>query len=162
MKNSEIQLRWVYEFLWLLMSVIIVVFFTWKIYPNIHRGFFLYISGTMFFAINFLRWILFPSYSPLMHSFWFKMIMAFLNIPFFILIVRYFLSILEVFDSFNFSYGLNPGNLIHNDVSLDFIMYVRTLTIASVTSCIFTLILFEFRSIQLVFKWRQVPASFLK
>lgn len=76
--------------------------------------------------------------------------------------VKYFLSVLEVFDSFNFSYGNQAQNLILQGTPFEIIMYLRTLSIASVSSLLVLIIIFELRALQLIFKWRQVPQSVLK
>lgn len=162
MKENITLLQWAYEILWIFSSIVITTFFTWSIYQDIDRGFFLYIAGTMFLALNYLRWILFPKYSPVMHSFWFKLVMLFINIPLLMVLGKYFLSIMEILDSFNFSYGYSESHLIKENAPLDFIMKVRTLTIASVASLLFLIVIFEVRAVQLIFKLRQVPGRLLK
>lgn len=162
MKSNIILLQWVNEILWLIASVVITAFLTWNIYQDIDRFFFWYIAATMILGLNYLRWILFPRHSPIMLSFWFKMVMLLVNIPLLMVIGKYFLSIMEIFDSFNFSYGLSSSYLIKADATLDFIQQVRTLTIASVASLLVLIIMFEIRAVQLIFKWRQVPVSLLK
>lgn len=162
MKANITLLQWGNEILWLIASVVITTFMTWNIYPEIDNGFFWYISGTMFLALNYLRWILFPRYSPIMFSFWFKMVMLLVNIPLLMVIGKYFLSIMEIFDSFNFSYGYSESYLIRENAPLEFIQQVRTLTIASVASFLVLTIIFEIRAVQLIFKWRQVPTALLK
>lgn len=162
MKANITLLQWGNEILWLIASVVITTFMTWSIYPEIDKGFFFYISGTMFLALNYLRWILFPRYSPIMFSFWFKMVMLLINIPLLMVIGKYFLSIMEIFDSFNFSYGYSESHLIRENAPLDFIQQVRTLTIASVASFLVLTVIFEIRAVQLIFKWRQVPSALLK
>ena len=162
MRANITLLQWTYESLWILLSFVITGFFTWSIYPNTDIILFFYICITMILAMNYLRWIAFPRYSPLMYSFWFKMIMLFANIPLIIMMLRYFLSSMEIFDSFNFSYGYSQGYFIKDGVSLEFIMYVRTLMISSFTSFALLLLMFELRATQLIFRWRQVPDSLLK
>ncbi|HUH75194.1 MAG TPA: hypothetical protein VLZ75_12410 [Chitinophagales bacterium] len=162
MRANISLLQWSYEFLWILLSFVVTSIFTWSIYPNVNNTLFFYISVTMILAMNYLRWIAFPRYSPLMFSFWFKMVMLMINIPLMILMLRYFLSSLEIFDSFNFSYGYSESYFIKDGVSLEFIVYVRTLMIASFTSFTLLLLMFELRATQLIFRWRQVPGSLLK
>jgi hypothetical protein len=162
MRANITLLQWLYEFLWILVSVVITGFFTWRIFPNIDIKLFGYICLTMFLSMNYLRWIAFPRYSPLMFSFWFKMSMLILNIPLLFTMLNYFLSALEIFDSFNFSSGYSKGYFINEGVPLEFILYVRTLMMASFSSFFLLLVMFEMRATQLIFRWRQVPNQLLK
>ncbi len=162
MKANITLLQWVNEILWLIASIVITAFMTWSVYPEIDKGFFGYIAGTMILGLNYLRWILFPKHSPIMLSFWFKMVMLLVNIPLLMIVGKYFLSIMEIFDSFNFSYGFSESNLIREGSSLDFIQYIRNLTIGSVASLLVLIVMFEIRAVQLIFRWRQVPESLLK
>lgn len=162
MRSNVTVLQWVYEFLWMLSAAVLTLFFTWELMPHIDRGYFYYITGTMFLAFNYLRWILFPKYSPIMYSFWFKGVMLLLNIPLALVVSKYFLTLMESYDSFNFSYGTGENILIKTDASYELIQKIRTTTIASVVSLVILIIIFELRSIQLIFKWRQVPEFMTK
>lgn len=162
MKANITVLQWVYESLWLLISFVITGFFTWEIFPKVDIILFSYICLTMILSMNYLRWIAFPRYSPLMFSFWFKMSMLIINIPLLFTMLNYFLSAMEIFDSFNFSTGYSKGNFIQEGVTLEFILYVRTLMLASFTSFFLLLLMFEMRATQLIFRWRQVPDKLLK
>lgn len=162
MEKEVSQLRWMSEILWFVGTIIVTLTFTWSLYPLIERFYFFYIVMAMFLALNYLRWILFPDQSPLMQSFWFKLVVVFFNIPIFLLTIKFFMSILDMFDSFDFSEGLMEGRLIADGAELDFIQYVRDLTIASVSALVVLIVLFLFRTVHLIFKWRQLPDNFLK
>ncbi len=155
-------LQWVYELLWVLISIIITGFFTWSIFPKVDKMLFVYICTTMILSMNYLRWIAFPRYSPLMFSFWFKMSMLIINIPLLFFMLKFFLSSMEIFDSFNFSSGYSKEYFIQEGAPLEFILYVRTLMLASFSSFFLLLLMFELRATQLIFRWRQVPNSLTK
>ncbi|MCO5230713.1 MAG: hypothetical protein M9958_06115 [Chitinophagales bacterium] len=162
MKEKRTIIQWSNEVIWIVASIVIAIYFTWNIQSRISTTYLIYLYLVIILAINYLRWIIFPRNSPLMYSFWFKAVLTLLNIPLFIVIIKYFLSVLEVFDSFNFSYGNHAQNLILQDTPFQMIMYIRTLSIAAVSSLLVLIVIFEFRALQLIFKWRQVPQSILK
>lgn len=162
MKVNVTVLQWMYEILWIVSAVILTLFFIWELQPHIDSLYFLFLSGTIFLGFNYLRWILFPRYSPVMYSFWFKAVMILLNIPLAMLVSKYFLTLLEVYDSFNFTYGVGEHVLIKTDADYDLIQKIRTTTIAAVVSLVILIIIFELRAIQLIFKWRQVPSMLIK
>lgn len=162
MKSNVVALQWVYEFLWILSAAILTFFFTWHLKPHIDTFYFYFISGVMFLGMNYLRWILFPTHSPIMRSFWFKGVMLFVNIPLIMVITKFFLTLMEAYDSHNFAYGFGDNILIKTQASYELIQKIRTTTIATVVSMIVLIIIFELRAVQLVFKWRQVPTSLTK
>ncbi|MCO5247427.1 MAG: hypothetical protein M9887_00535 [Chitinophagales bacterium] len=157
MKNSSIILTWIYELVWFVAAILFVAFFTWNLYSSLEKSFFYYIATTMFLAFNLFRWIAFPRYSPLMYSFVFKAIMLIANIFMFVYILKDFQDVMNVFNSFNFTNGWYDTYLIKENVSLENIMKIKSTTIASVVSYLILCILFEFRAVQLIFRWRQVP-----
>ncbi len=162
MNNRVLKLQWIAEALWVIASVILIAFVTWDMYTRVEQFFFYYIIITMFLGVNYLRWIIFPQHSPLMHSFWFKVVIILLNVPIFLLTIKYFMVILEIFDSFDFTQGVVEDNLIEKGASLELIQYIRKLTIASVSTLLISIVIFVFRSLHLIFKWRQLPKYFLK
>lgn len=162
MLGKYTQFQWAYEILWVLASLIISVIACWSIKAYIREDFFWYIFGNMFLGLNYLRWIIFPRHSPVMYSFWFKMIMLLLNIPITLFVVRYFMAAMEVFDSFNFSFGDQAGQLVKFGTPLGVIFYVKQLTVFTISSFLVLILIFEIRALQLIFKWRQVPQSLLK
>lgn len=159
MKNNVSKLQWTTEILWTIAIIILVSFLVWDIYPVIERFLFYYIVGTMLLSFTYLRWILFPRSSPFMRMFWFKVIIMIINVPIALFTIRYFMNIMEIFDSFDFSQGIIDGQLILEGTALEFIQKTRELTIASASSLVILTILFVFRSIQLIFKWREIPFS---
>lgn len=162
MKGNVTVLQWVYEILWIVSAAILTLFFTWELQAHIDSLYFLYLSGTIFLGFNYLRWVLFPRYSPVMYSFWFKAVMILLNIPLAMLVGKYFLTLMEAYDSFNFSYGMGDHVLIKTEAGYDLIQKIRTTTIAAVVSMVVLILIFELRAIQLIFKWRQVPSFLIK
>ena len=95
MKNNTLFLSWTYEFIWILISLIFVGFFTKDLYALTEKKFFVYVSTTMFLAFNLFRWIAFPRFSPLMFSFWFKAFMLLANIFMFIYILKNFQDVMN-------------------------------------------------------------------
>ena len=154
------KLQWANEILWTLASITLIAFLVWDIYPVIERFLFYYIVVTLLLGLTYLRWIIFPRKSPLMRMFWFKVVIIIINIPIMLFTIRFFMSIMEIFDSINFSVGILEGRLILEGTALDFIQKTRELTIASVSSLVILIILFALRSIQLIFKWREIPTRF--
>jgi hypothetical protein len=152
--------RWVYEMTWFLAAFIITFVATFKIFGSVRPDFFWFLSSISFGAFTYIRWIIFPEHSPLMFSFWVKVVMFFVNIPLFMLVLRYFTAALEVFDSFNFSYENRAGQLIAYGTPVELIAYIRDLTIFSGSVMLISIVLYQLRTIHLIFKWRQVPKSF--
>lgn len=151
--------RWVYEMIWFLAAFIITFAFTFKTYGSVRPDFFWFLSAVSFTAFTYVRWIIFPEHSPLMFSFWVKLVLFFANIPIFMLVLRYFTAALEVFDSYNFSYENREGQLIAFGISGELFSYIRNLTIFSGSVMLISIVLYQLRTIQLIFKWRQVPQS---
>jgi hypothetical protein len=145
---------------WFLAAFIITFVATFKIFGSVRPDFFWFLSGISFGCFTYIRWIIFPEHSPLMFSFWVKVVMFFVNIPLFMLVLRYFTAALEVFDSFNFSYENRAGQLIAYGTPVELIAYIRDLTIFSGSVMLISIVLYQLRTIHLIFKWRQVPKSF--
>jgi hypothetical protein len=151
--------RWVYEIIWFLAAFILTFTLTFRIYGSIRPDFFWFLNAVSFSAFTYIRWIIFPVHSPLMFSFWVKVVLFFANIPIFMLVLRYFTASLEVFDSYNFSYENRAGQLIAFGTPLELVHYIKNLTIFSGSVMLISIVLYQLRTIQLIFKWRQVPQS---
>lgn len=145
--------------IWFLAAFIITFALTFRMYESVRSDFFWFLSAVSFAGFTYIRWIIFPEHSPLMFSFWVKMVMFFVNIPLFMLVLRYFTAALEVFDSFNFSYENRTGQLIVFGTPPELIAYIRNLTIFSGSVMLISIVLYQLRTIHLIFKWRQVPQS---
>lgn len=159
MSNVYQTYRWLYEGLWFLAGLIISFALTYKLYGQIRSDFFWFITVVSFGGFTYLRWIIFPEHSPLMFSFWVKLVFLFLNIPLFFFVMRYFAAATEVFDSYNFSFEDRSGQLVSHGIPADLFDYLKTLTIFSATVMLISIVMYQLRAIQLIFKWRQVPQS---
>jgi hypothetical protein len=159
MENRIQQYKWLYEGLWIIAALVITLAAVMDIRDYVQVYFFWYIAGCCFFAFTYLRWIIFPLHSPIMFSFWFKTAMIFFNIPIFLFVTRYFTAAMGVFDSFNFSYEDRDGQYLTKEIPFEAFDYIKTLTIFSASTMLISIVLFELRSIQLIFKWRQVPQT---
>ena len=162
MNIASEKLYWIYEALWLLVSFCIFYLIVKDFYSIIDRGYLFYIALTMLLSINYLRWILFPGYSLVMRKFWPKTILAFINIPLFILILKYFFLIIEHYSIFDFTYGFIDSFFIKEGTSLELIQFIKQVTIASASSFFILAVIFELRAVQITFKWRQVPSKYLR
>lgn len=159
MSNAYQTYRWLYEGLWFLAGLIISFALTYRLHGQIRTDFFWFITAVSFGGFTYLRWIIFPRHSPLMFSFWVKLVFLFLNIPLFFLVMRYFAAATEVFDSYNFSFENRSGQLVSYNIPADLFDYLKTLTIFSATAMLISIVMYQLRAIQLIFKWRQVPKS---
>jgi hypothetical protein len=159
MEKGHQQYQWLYEVLWLLAAGILTFGVTESLSGYVQSYFFWYLAGCTFMGFTYLRWIIFPLHSPIMFSFWFKMVMIFLNIPIFLFVTRYFTAAMGVFDSFNFSYEDREGQYLKNEIPFQTFDYLKTLTIFVASTMLIAIVLFELRAIQLIFKWRQVPQN---
>lgn len=159
MNQAYHQFKWMYEALWLLAAALITFAATHAIYGYIRTDFFVYLCVTSFLGFTYLRWILFPEHSPLMYSFWVKLVLVFVNIPFFMIVLRYFTAANEVFDSFNFSIENRPGQIMSAETPFPIFKQLKTVTTLASTTMLMAILMFELRAIHLIFKWRQVPQS---
>lgn len=156
------QYQWLYEILWFMLAGIIAYVTTFTVSNYISSMFYLWLFCGVFLAVTYFRWIAFPEKSVLMMSFWVKCFLMLANVPLFIWGINRFLQLVEVFDSFNGTFENLSEQHVINTIPISMLMYLKSITTLVAVSALILIILFFFRSLHLIFKWRQVPKNILK
>lgn len=159
MDASKLSYQGLYETLWVLAAFLVTAAACYPLYSMIRTDFFWFVSACSFAGFTYLRWVIFPLHSPLMFSFWFKVVLFFINVPIFLFVLRYFTEALATFDAFDFTYEEKAGQLVNFGLSPEDFNYLKNITILAGTNFLISIALFNLRTIQLIFKWRQVPQS---
>lgn len=154
--------QWLFEILWFLLALVLGYTLTFYFQPHISKMFYAYLLTGVFITVNYFRWIVFPEKSALMMNFWFKVVLILINVPLFIWGLNRFIQLTEVFDSFNGTFENIAEVHIKEGIPLQTFLYLKTLTTFIVTSSLMLIVLFLFRSMHIIFKYRQVPQKILE
>lgn len=161
MNHRKTSFQIAFEILGLFLSFAIAFLILSPYQALVSKEFFSFFFLCIFLTTTYFRWAWLIK-NGLMGFFWTKLAIFLLQIPLFFFLIKSFQYYQQAFEAFNYTIDINGTQHIQQNIHYKTLDSLRSICYTSGTMVIIGLVLVELRIIYSIFKYREIPTSFIK